>query len=178
MCGDSRSDPSMHDQPPTCEGRFWKAGMDNRCGQTVALHRWTDVADKPHAGCPKHAAGLQRRYPESLIEHVADHGTLALSTPWARGLFAPNDRIAIENLIPSSWTIGVSVEANRAHVILWLLDPQKRERTRWANFRLPNAVWAATKLAEHARSLAGDLPEPEWLDSITAAKAEAERVAS
>ena len=159
MC-DASSDPTTYDQPATCEGRFWHAGMDNRCGQTVGLTRWTDSTGVPHAGCAKHAGGLQRRYPPKLVAEVEGHGKLGLSTPWARGLFGPNDRITVANEIPEGWTLGVSVSAHRSWVILWLIDPSGKERARWTNHPLRDAIGGATALARLAQTMDAEGPEP------------------
>lgn len=149
--------------PQTCGGRFWRAGMDNPCTQVVGLTRWTDATGSPRAGCPRHAGGLRRRYPEALIEEAPLHGVLGLATPWARGLFGPNDRIAVANEIPPGWTLGVSVSARRSWAILWLIDPSGTERTRWPNHPLRAAVPGASDMARLAQRMEAEGPAPEVL---------------
>lgn len=90
-----------------CEAVVRRNGMDRMCGQTIGLSTWTDVAGKPHAGCPNHAGGLKRRYPTDLPERTAPAGTLGLGTPWTRGRFAPADVIEVENAIPDGYRINV-----------------------------------------------------------------------
>lgn len=57
---------------------------------------------------------------------VAGHGTLGLSTPWARAAFPnPEVRREIAAAIPAGYTIGVSGHAHgRGKVfVLWALGP-------------------------------------------------------
>ncbi len=121
---------------PTCGRLVWTRGMDRPCGQSVALVSWTDTTGRLHHGCPNHVEGMKRRYPASLPERSAEpHGRLRLSTPWARGAFGPGDVIDIENTIPDGWEVGVSVSGNRSWVIVWVVDPEGREVTRWREGR-------------------------------------------
>ena len=162
-----------------CPFRIWTRGMDRACGVSVGLSSWEDSTGQERVACRHHEAGLRRRYPESLPDEFAQHGTLGLATPWARAAFSPADRIAIENLIPFGYVIGVTGDARgRGRVFtLWALDPDRRELMRHAGTHDPQrtARYIAQRLTE--------LTEPEWPgdlppDPITEAKKEAERVES
>ena len=158
-----------------CERLIWRRGENVRCGQTVGTREYQDFSGIRHVGCANHIDGLRHRYPEHLPERLPIAGKLGLSTPWARGAFGPADRIEIENRIPEGWTLGVTCTANHLYTV-WALDPLGREVARWDNRH--DGLVVARQFAEYMRTLEADPPEPEWLDPITAAKAEAERVAS
>lgn len=51
---------------------------------------------------------------------VAGHGTLGLSSPWARAKVAEPVRSELAALIPEGWTVGVSVAPNNGRVRVWL----------------------------------------------------------
>lgn len=159
--------------PETCQGRYYARGADQPCTQRIALHRWFDTSGVPHAACPTHRFGIERRYPVALPESVPDHGRLNLVTPWARGAFGPADRIEIENLIPSGWSVTVTAAArptapSARRYIFWATDPDRTERARWTDQR--PAVERARAFVAAVRELAEAVPDP-----ITEAKAEAER---
>lgn len=158
MCSQN-DDPTTYDRPH-CGQRIHIQGEDRACGQTVGITSWNDYTGQPHHACPRHVGGMKRRWPESVVPEVEGHGKLGLSTPWARGLFGPNDLIAVANEIPEGWTLGVSVSAHRSWVILWLIDPSGTERARWPNHPLRDAIGGATKLARLAQTMAAEGPEP------------------
>lgn len=134
----------------TCERLVFIRGEDRRCGQSVGVTRWTDHVGQPHIGCPNHVQGMLRRYPETLPERAAVHGTLGLSSPWARGAFGPGDRIEIENQIPAGWTIGVS--GHRTHALVWVIDPHGRVVKRLVGQH--DAVWATKQAVAFIRGVA------------------------
>ena len=49
------------------------------------------------------------------------HGSLGLSTPWAREGLTHDAIEAIERLIPENRVVGVSVSADTRHWLLWLV---------------------------------------------------------
>ena len=147
MCS-AADDPTTYDAPrPTCQRLIWSRGEDRRCGQSVGVTRWTDYTGREHVACPNHVQGMKRRWPEDLPERAASHGTLGLSSPWARGAFGPADVIEIENRIPPGFTIGVS--GHRTRALVWVIDPEGHEITRWVNQH--DAVYAAKRAAEFCR---------------------------
>lgn len=136
--------------PPTCRRMIFVRGEDRRCGQSVGVRVWRDHTNQEHAACPNHIGGMMRRYPESVPDRVAGHGDLNLTTPWARGAFGPAERIEIENTIPAGFQVGVSGHPRRA--IVWVIDPEGRELTRWLDQH--DAIRAARVAVEFIRVLA------------------------
>jgi len=128
MCGDT--DPTQYDRP-TCQRLVFVRGEDRRCGQSVGVTSWHDHTGVIHYACANHVDGMKRRWPAELLESRLPHGTLGLSSPWARGAFGPNDRIEIENAIPVGYTVGVSGHPRRA--LVWVIDPEGREVARWVD---------------------------------------------
>lgn len=88
-------------------------------------------------------------------DHVhREHGTLGLSSPWAREGITREQRHAIEALIPAGLTVGVSVTPNKATWILWQapegtkVSPARRAQQLRISHSLPlyeALLWALTE---------------------------------
>lgn len=108
--------------PPTCIAMVRREGMDRYCGQSVGLIRWTDHLGNERGACTAHVGGMKRRYPSEVPDRTAPAGTLGLPTAWARGKFAPDDIIHVENAIPSGYRINVIPQNPHRFVVVGLRD--------------------------------------------------------
>lgn len=165
-------------RPPSCNALVWSKAGDHVCGQQVGVRTWNDFTGALHRACPRHVGPMLRRYPEYLPERLPTAGELQLGSPWARGAFGPGDRIEVANLIPKGWRMVVTCTPNRLFNVR-AYDEHNTERAEWRNRH--DGLQAARQFALFMQNLTLDPPEPEWLpesaDPLTAAKAEAERVA-
>jgi hypothetical protein len=52
---------------------------------------------------------------------TATHGSMGLSTPWAREGITPEQRAEVESHLPEGYVLGVSVTADKQRWELWLV---------------------------------------------------------
>lgn len=86
---------------------------------------------------------------------AAEHGILALSSPWARAGIPASEREAIAAAIPAGYQVGVSGHAHGGgrSFIVWGIGPEGPiAGLRWEHRSDP--VYAARQMAERLQALA------------------------